>query len=240
MDATLIDTARHNQILAALPQPAIKKLLPDLQLRRMHVRDEVVKREQIIAEVYFPVSCVLSTVARGASGEVVEVATIGREGMSGVSLYLGVDTTATLETFAQIPGDAFSMRARDFRAHLNEIPRFFQVMGRYTQALFTQISQASACNRMHAAEERCARWLLMSHDRVGSDEFELTHEFLAQMLGTRRATVSEIASALQTAGTIRYARGRIEILDRPSLEQRSCECYRIIRDEYARLLSDSA
>ncbi len=198
------------------------------------------RRGQTIDEVYFPLSCVLSTVAEGASGEVVEVATVGREGMSGISVYLGVSSASNLETFAQIRGEALSMRARDFQAHLERETRLVQIMGCYTQAMFTQISQASACNRMHPAQERCARWLLMTHDRVMQDQFELTHEFLAQMLGVRRATVSEIAGALQDAGIIRYARGTMTILDRAALEERSCECYRIIRDEYARLLSPFA
>jgi CRP-like cAMP-binding protein len=206
----------------------------------MRVRDGIVHRGQLIEEVYFPLNCVLSSVAEGASGEVVEVATIGREGMAGIAIYLGVDVTSTLETFTQVGGEALSMHAHQFRAHLAQEARLGQIMGCYTQALLTQISQASACNRMHPAQERCARWLLMTHDRVVRDEFELTHEFLAQMLGTRRATVSEVAAALQREGIIRYARGTMTIVDRQALEERSCECYRIIRDEYTRLLAPFA
>jgi hypothetical protein len=131
------------------------------------------------------------------------------------------------------------MRARDFRGHLRLNGSLSQLMGLYTQALLTQISQASACNRMHPAEERCARWLLMTRDRVHRDEFELTHEFLTQMLGVRRATVTEIAGALQEANVIRYTRGIITVLDLAGLEEHSCECYRIIRDEYTRLLGSS-
>lgn len=187
-----------------------------------------------------PLSRVLSMVAVGAGGEAVEVATVGNEGMAGLTVFLGVDRSATLETFAQVAGDALVMRARDFRAHLKDSARLVQIMGAYTQALLTQISQASACNRMHPAEERLARWILMTHDRVGRDEFGLTHEFAAQMLGVRRATVSEIAAALQSAKIIRYTRGTITILDRAALEEHSCECYRIIRNEYARLLSRSS
>jgi CRP-like cAMP-binding protein len=239
VDVTPLETARSNQLLNGLSQTTLKQVVADLQLRSMHVRDHVVHRGQVIEEVYFPLSCVLSTVAVGASGEVVEVATIGREGMAGVSIYLGVSTTSTLETFTQVPGQALAMRAHDFRTHFTRETRFSQIMGCYTQALFTQISQASACNRMHPAQERCARWLLMTHDRAGRDEFELRPEFLAEMLGVRRATVGEVAAGLQSENIIRYARGSVTILDRRALEERSCECYRIIRDEYARLLPPS-
>jgi CRP-like cAMP-binding protein len=200
------------------------------------VRDRLVVRGEPIPEVFFPLTCVLSTVAQGAEGESVEVATIGNEGMAGVPVFLGSPVSATLETFAQIDGEALVMRAKDFRAHLADCPRLVEIMGRYTQALLSQIAQASACNRMHPADERCARWLLMTHDRVERDEFELTQEFLAQMLGVRRATVSEVANALQSEGIIRYSRGRMTILNREALLERSCECYRIIRDEYERLL----
>jgi CRP-like cAMP-binding protein len=179
---------------------------------------------------------VLSTIAQGAAGEMVEVATIGNEGMAGLAVFLGNPSSSTLETFAQVPGDSLAMRARDFRAHLEGSARLREIMGSYTQALLAQIAQAAACNRLHAADERCARWLLMTHDRVRADDFELTQDFLAQMLGVRRATVSEIANALQSEGIIRYSRGVITIINRKALRERSCECYEIIRDEYRRLL----
>lgn len=239
MNPAPIETARRNHLLGGLSDAALRRLGHDLELREMRVRDRVVGRGQAIDEVYFPLSCVLSTVAHDSAGKTVEVATIGREGMAGLSIYLGVSTTSTLETFAQVPGEALWMRAREFRAHLTAEARLVELMGCYTQALLTQIAQASACNRMHASEERCARWLLMTHDRVDNDRFELTQKFLAQMLGVRRATVSEIAGALQEDGILRYARGIMTVLDRPRLEDRSCDCYRIIRDEYARLLGAS-
>lgn len=236
MTAPGIEIARQNQLLNGLSQEALSELLEDLRLRTMRVRDSIVRRGEVIEEVYFPLSCVLSTVAEGATGQVVEVATVGNEGMAGVAIFLGVDSTSTLETFVQVPGAALWMRAREFRVHLQKHPALVQILGRYTQALLTQISQSLACNRMHAAEERCARWLLMSHDRVHRDEFELTQEFLGQMLGVRRGTVSEVAATLQGAGIIRYARGIVTIVDRAALEERSCECYLIVRDEYTRLL----
>jgi CRP-like cAMP-binding protein len=135
-----------------------------------------------------------------------------------------------------VSGDALVLRAQQFRTHLDASPRLREVMGHYTQGLLTQIAQTAACNRLHPAEERMARWLLMTHDRVARDEFELTQEFLAQMLGVRRPTVSEIANELQREGLIEYLRGRLVIRERARLEERSCECYGIIRAEYARLL----
>lgn len=227
---------RRNLLLDALPEPALRQLRPKFVRREMHVRDQIVMRGESIREAVFPISCVLSTLAQGARGELVEVATIGNEGMAGVSLFLAVDQSATLETFAQVPGEALVLSAENFKRHLAEIPRLHEVLGHYTQALFTQISQSAACNRLHPATERMSRWLLMTHDRVGKDDFELTHEFLAQMLGVRRATVSEVAAGLQREGLIQYARGRIHITDRAALEDRACECYRIIRQEYKRLL----
>jgi CRP-like cAMP-binding protein len=215
---------------------SLARIAPELQQRAVRVRDRVIDPEEDINEVFFPVDCVLSTVAQDANGEAVEVATIGNEGMAGIGVFLGVNSTPTLETFTQVPGSLLVMRARDFRDHLKMSAGLSQIMGLYTQALLTQISQSSACNRMHPAQERCARWLLMTHDRVRRDEFELTHQFLAQMLGVRRATVSEIAGGLQEARVIRYVRGVITVTDRAGLEDHSCECYRIIRDEYLRLL----
>jgi len=240
MNSSLADRAQRNQLLNALPPGSIEPLLHDLDLRQYRVKDHVTQREQPIREVVFPLTAVLSTLAHGAQDEIVEVATVGNEGMAGVAVFLGSDTAGNLETLAQIPGDALCMRTRDFRKHLDDNAPLRRVLGLYTQALLSQISQSSACNRMHPAEERCARWLLMTHDRVGSSVFDLTQEFLSQMLGVRRATVTEVASMLQDRGIIRYSRGSIEVLDRGRLEACSCECYRVIRGEYERLLPSRA
>jgi len=236
VNAQPTDIARRNQLLNGLTEQELSELANDLELRTLRVRDPIVRRHEVIADIYFPVSCVLSTVAEGAANQTVEVATIGNEGMAGLPVFLGADSTSTLDTFVQVAGEALWMRARAFRSQLQRIGSLTQLLGRYTQALLTQISQASACNRMHPTQERCARWLLMTHDRVLRDEFELTHEFLAQMLGVRRATVGDVAAELQAAGVIRYSRGTLTILDRAALQERACECYRIIRDEYERLL----
>jgi hypothetical protein len=233
---SLIEVARRNQLLNGLSHASLARLAPDFELREVAVLDRIANPDEEVVDVHFPLTCVFSTVAAGAEGEMVEVATVGNEGMAGLSVFLGVDTAPSLETFAQLPGQLLWMRAKEFRAHLKQDARLAQIMGCYTQALLTQLAQSSACNRMHAADLRCARWLLMTHDRVGRSAFSLTQEFIAQMLGVRRATVSEIATSLQAASVIRYSRGTIEILDRRSLERRACECYRIIRSAYARLL----
>lgn len=229
------DRARGNRLLNGLSKLALARLLPDLQLRTMAVKSTVARRHEPIEEIYFPLTCVLSMVASTDRGQTVEAALIGNEGTSGVAPFLGV-RASSLEIFTQIPGEALSMRARDFRAHLEHQPHLGTLIGRYTQALLAQVAQTSACNRIHPAQARCARWLLMAHERAGSDAFQLTQEFLSQMLGMRRATVNGVAAALQADHIIRYVRGTLTILDRERLAERSCCCYQIIREEYARSL----
>lgn len=169
------------------------------------------------------------------SGKAVEVATIGNEGMVGLPLFLGVDRTAG-RAFTQVPGDSLRIRADHFQKEVRRQGAFSRMLQLYTQALLVQISQSMACNGIHLIYQRTARWLLMTHDRVASNRFPLSQEFLGQMLGVRRAGVSEVASRLQKAGLIRYTRGSIEILDRPGLEAAACECYGVIEAEFVRLL----
>src|SRR5689334_9896681 len=168
-------------------------------------------------------------------GKLIEVATVGNEGMIGLPLFLGADLTPGT-SFSQIPGDALRMSAEHFRSAISKHGPLTKMLHRYTQALMVQISQGNACNRIHSIEERCARWLLLCHDRVGQDEFTLTQEFLSQMLGVRRASVNLVAATFHQAGLIDYTRGRIRILDRQGLESASCQCYGLIRDEYNRML----
>ena len=160
---------------------------------------------------------------------------MGHEGMLGIALLLGTDTMPH-RAYCQIPGDCLVLGAEDFRSALNGNGAFFATLQRYLQTLMVQLAQGGACNSRHSVEQRCARWLLMSRDRVDSDEFPLTQEFLCQMLGVRRATVSEIASKFQKAGYIEYSRGLIRIKDRHGLTSAACECYRVLREEYNRLL----
>ncbi|HEU4561941.1 MAG TPA: Crp/Fnr family transcriptional regulator [Longimicrobium sp.] len=168
-------------------------------------------------------------------GSAVETATIGNEGLVGVPVFLGAMQMAG-QAFAQVPGEAYRLPAGALREEVRRGSALATLLGRYTQALFTLVAQSSACNRKHAVEQRCARWLLMTHDRVPGDTFELTQHFLSQMLGVRRATVNEAAAALQERGLIDYTRGRITIIDRAGLEAAACACYAIIRNEFARML----
>jgi CRP-like cAMP-binding protein len=228
------DGAYHNHLLALLPDREREALQPHVERVTLELRELVYDVSTPIRYAYFPEDGVVSLIGVMRDGAAVEVATVGNEGMLGLPLFLGV-TQVTGQAFSQIPGTALRIEADRFRA-LAAGGKLRELMQRYTVALFTQISQVSACNRLHLAEERFARWLLMTHDRMGKDDFMLTQEFLSQMLGVRRATVSEIAAKAQDDGIIRYARGQLTVLDRARLEARSCECYAVIRAEFERLL----
>lgn len=210
-------------------------LAPLLVRESLELRHVVSEYDQPPARIYFPESCIISIVAPLSDRSAVETATVGSDGFVGLPVFLGGDRMAA-QAFCQVPGETLSMRTEDFRQAIVRGGRLPVMLGRYTQALYTQTAQSSACNRIHGIRERCARWLLMTHDRVGANEFPLTQLVLAQMLGVRRATVTEAAGALQRAGHIVYAYGRITVRDRHGLESAACECYRIIRRETDRLL----
>lgn len=225
----------RNRLLAALPESEYAQLAPLLVREALELRRVVSEYDQPPGRIYFPESCIISIVAPLSDRSAVETGTVGNDGFLGVSVFLGGDRMAA-QAFCQVPGDTLSMRTEDFRKALARGGRLPVMLGRYTQALYTQTAQSSACNRIHGIRERCARWLLMTQDRVGANEFPLTQLILAQMLGVRRATVTEAAGALQRAGHIVYAYGRITVRDRHGLESAACECYRIIRRETDRLL----
>lgn len=227
--------ASENLLLAALPQAVSERLKPHLERVSLSVRQVVYEPGKPIRKVYFPINSVISLVDIMDDGVTVELATVGREGVAGLPVFLGAQTMPT-KAFAQIAGEALGMEAKVCRAEFERGGDFARLLLRYTQAVFNQVGRSAACNRVHSIEERCARWLLMIQDRVGQDHFELTQEFLAQMLGVRRAGVNAAAGALQRAGFITYTRGRITVTDRPGLESSSCECYRVIQAEYQRLL----
>ena len=210
--------------VAALAQPVT-----------LEVQQPLYAIDQRIEEVWFPIDCVVSLVADMPDGQPVEIATIGAEGMVGLPLVLSTEEADT-RTFVQVPGRALRMRASALTTLVADLPPFNRLLHRYAEALFVQVARSAACNQAHPIAPRCARWLLMTHDRVGRDDFLLTQEFLSQMLGVRRAGVSEAASALSGAGLIRYQRGLVTITDRAGLEKASCGCYRIIRDRYEGLL----
>jgi len=190
---------------------------------------------QPIQFVYFPLTAVFSLVTIMEDGEGVEVATIGNEGMVGLPLFLGVDRTSA-RAFTQVPGESLRMPAAAFKEEIRRQGPLTQTLQVYTQALMVQISQGMACNGIHSIRQRCARWLLMTHDRVAAETFPLSQEFLALMLGVRRAGVNKVATELKQAGLIQYSRGVIRILNRKELEDTSCECYQVIKREFDRLL----
>jgi CRP-like cAMP-binding protein len=226
---------RGNRLLDALPAAERQRLLDRMQPVELDLREPVYEPGKAIEHVYFPLTTVISMLAVMDDGQAVEVATMGNEGMAGLPVFLGA-TTSPDRAFAQIAGRALRMPAGEFRDLANGAGAIQALLQRYTQAFFVQLAQGAACNRLHSVPQRLARWLLMTHDRVGRDEFPLTQEFMAQMLAVRRATVTEAAGRLQQDGLITYGRGIITIVDRPGLEATSCECYRIITEEHARLL----
>ncbi|HKG90724.1 MAG TPA: Crp/Fnr family transcriptional regulator [Gemmatimonadaceae bacterium] len=228
-------TGPRNRLLGALPESDLARLARSLERIALEPRAVLFDPDRPIEHVYFPEDCVGSIVGIMADGSAVETATVGREGMIGLPVYLG-DGRTSAQAFCQVPGEALRMEARRFRRELERGGPLLSLLNRYTQALISQIAQSSACNRLHPLRQRCARWLLQTRDCVGRDEFAFTHQFLSQMLGVRRSTVTELAGELERAGLIRNRYGRIIILDRDGLEGTACECYRIIRREFERLL----
>ena len=228
----------QNRLLAALPKKEYQRFLPHLERVSLGVKEVVYEPNEPIQYVYFPLTCVFSMVATLHEGRSVEVATLGSEGMVGLPVFLGAKSTPLLG-FSQVAGEAMRMDAVSFQKQVALNGPLTALLHRYTQTLMVQIAQGTACNRAHNILQRCARWLLMTQDRVKADSFTLTQEFLGQMLGVRRAGVNEVASELQKRGLIRYRRGIIEIVDRKGLEAISCDCYRIIREEFDRLLTDA-
>jgi len=178
--------------------------------------------------VYFPVSGMISLVVKMTDADDVEAMTIGNEGVIGIAVILGV-ASSTMEALCQIPGRALKVPARAVVEEIRRTASVNRLLLRYAEAMMVQLAQHAACNRTHSIEQRCARWLLMTRDRVASDEFPLTQQFLAEMLGVRRATVTMIAGALHKAGLIDYSRGRIRIVDGQGLERVACECYDVVR-----------
>jgi CRP-like cAMP-binding protein len=233
------DGATRNRILAALPTATLARLSPHLHPIPLSVRQEVLQPREPVRHAVFPLEGAISLVTELAEGNPVEIATIGNEGMTGLSAFLKTDWLP-YRAFVQVPGRALRLEARVLAEELERDDGLGDVLKRHTQALLTQVAQTVACNRMHAIEERCARWLLMTDDRVGrAGHFLMTQEFLATMLGVRRATVTVAAGVLQRAGLIRYTRGRISIVDRAGLEAASCECYAAVREELDRLLPEA-
>jgi CRP-like cAMP-binding protein len=224
-----------NRLLASLPGEEYERLQPYLEPISLDFRQNLYEPNVPIEFVYFPLGGVCSLLSQTSVGDLIEVATVGNEGMVGLPVFLGAKQIPGV-AMVQIPGDALRMSAEDLHTQVIPGTALYEVLHRYTQALFNLISQSALCNRVHSIEQRCCRWLLLTHDRVETDEFPLTQEFLSQMLGVRRAGVSEVAARLQNAGFISYRYGNITVLDRAGLEATSCECYELIRQEFDRLI----
>ena len=226
-----------NRLLDSLSPAEQADLAPHLEQVRLELKEVLFEPGKRIYSVYFPLTAVASLVNLVEDTSGVEIATVGNEGLVGLSVSWGINTSNPRE-FVQVPvpGDAMVMDAEIFASKVSEPGELTWLVHRYTQAFVTQISQQVACNGLHSIEERCARWMLLTHDRVGSDEFPLTQEFLAQMLGVRRPSVTVVAGTLQQAGFIRFHRGRITITDRRGLESASCGCYGVLREVFDRLV----
>jgi CRP-like cAMP-binding protein len=199
------------------------------------IREILWEKDGPIRFVFFPLNGVVSMIAIMHDGASVEVGTVGNEGMAGLPVFLGA-ARANIRAFSQVPGQALRMASHDLRAEVAENVPLRELLQLYAQALFSMVAQASACHRIHNAGQRLALWMAMCHDRVGADTFPLTQEFLAQMVGVQRTTISEEASRLQRMGVIDYSRGIVTITDRAALEAAACECLGVIRYEYEQLL----
>lgn len=224
-----------NTLLASLPAEDRARLQPHLRPVTLKPRQVVSTPQEPLRDVLFPEDGVISLTVVMRDGATVEIATIGREGVVGIESFLGSDV-AWGETMLQVPGgDATALAVPAFHAELARRGALHAAVQRYAQGFTTLVMQSTACMALHAVQERCARWLLMTHDRMQRDEFQLSQEFLAMMLGSTRPTVNVVASTLQRAGFIRYSHGRITILDREGLEQSACECYGTVRGQFERL-----
>lgn len=224
-----------NRILAALPANELERIEPFLERVDLQLRHVLIDPNRPIEHVYFVEEGIISILGVMEDGTAVETATVGNEGMVGTPVFLGTDRTAA-QAFTQVSGWGHRLPVGVLREELARGGELGRLLGLYTQAMITLTAQNSACNRVHTTEQRCARWLLLTADRAGRDTFDLTQFFLSQMLGVRRATVTEIAGALQARGFIDYSRGRITVVDRAGLEATSCECYGVIISEFDRLL----
>jgi CRP-like cAMP-binding protein len=229
--------AAGNRLLALLPQQELARLMPRMTRVALTRKQVLHKAGEPVQQIYFPNDGVCSMTTVMSDGRMVEVATIGNEGVVGISAIFGRET-ANSESLVQVPGtDAWALSTADFRFELEQSSGLALIINRYLQAFLVMVLQSTACNSLHAAEERCARWLLMTRDRVGHDEFPMTQELLAVMLGVRRPTVTLILQKLGQRGLVRYSRGRLAISNGPELERVSCECYSTVQAEFHRLLA---
>jgi len=223
-----------NLLLDVLSNDEYRELSPSLQMVDMHAADVIGQRGSVLTHVYFPIASAFSVLASLSDGSAVEVGTIGREGFVGIETLAGGEQW-TETTICQIGGKSLRMPVADFNRSIGGDTALRRIAQRYLLLYLSLVSQSVACNRLHTIEARFARWILMTHDRVDGNEFNLTQQFLADMLGVQRPSVSLVASSFQHAGLIRYHRGHMEILDRQGLEGACCECYAVVKEQFNRL-----
>ncbi|MDB4871927.1 MAG: family transcriptional regulator [Gemmatimonadales bacterium] len=226
----------RNKILRLLPPAELAALVERSELVEIGSKQILFEPEQKVEYAYFPEDCVISLVTVMEDGDQVEAMTVGNDGFSGIPVFHEVETSKH-KGCGQISGMALRIAAKDFHNLARELPGLRRLLHRYSEFVFETVAQSAACNRLHVIEQRCARWLLMSQDRVGRDSFDLTQEFLAEMLGVRRPGVTVAMGILEKAGLIAHGRGNITVVNRPGLEKASCECYRTIRARQAKLIA---
>ena len=224
-----------NQLLAQLPPEEMGRLLPHLKQVSFALGEVVYESGGRQSYIYFPTTAIISLLYLMEDGSSAEMGVAGNDGLVGIALFMGGDTVPN-RAVVQSAGGAVRMRAKVLREEFARGGTFQRLLLRYTQALMTQMSQTAVCNRLHTIEQQLCRWLLLSHDRLDSDELVMTQELIANMLGVRREGVTHAAGRLQATGLISYVRGRIRILDRRGIERAVCECYKVVKDEYDRLL----
>jgi CRP-like cAMP-binding protein len=229
--------ARSNKLLAALPEAEWQRWQPQLEAVEMPLGQVLYESGGTLSHVYFPITSIVSLLYVMENGASAEIAVVGNEGLVGISLFMGGGSTPS-RAVVQSAGSGFRVRAETIKDEFNKAP-VLHLFLRYTQALITQMAQTAVCNRHHTLDQQLCRWLLLSLDRLSGNELLMTQELISNMLGVRREGVTEAAVQLQAAGLIRYARGRILVLDRAGLERRSCECYAVVKREYDRLLPDA-
>lgn len=225
---------RNNLLLGALAADDWKRWQPELEVVDLALGEVLYESGATVSHAYFPTTAIVSLLYVMENGASAEIAVVGNEGIVGISLFMGGESTPS-RAVVQSAGGGFRMKARFIKDEFNRSP-VLHLLLRYTQALISQMAQTAACNRHHSLDQQLCRWLLLSLDRLEGDDLVMTQELISNMLGVRREGVTEAALKLQKAGLIRYARGRITVLDRPGIEQRSCECYSVVKKEYDRLL----
>jgi CRP-like cAMP-binding protein len=232
--ATFADR-KKNRLLAALPEAEWHRWQPQLELVEMPLGEVLYESGGTLSHVYFPTTAIVSLLYVMENGASAEIAVVGKEGLVGISLFMGGESTPS-RAVVQSAGQGIRLEARSMKNEFNRAGPALHLLLRYTQALITQMAQTAVCNRHHSVDQQLCRWLLLSLDRLEGDELVMTQELIANMLGVRREGVTEAALSLQQAGLIRYARGHITVLDRAGLEKRTCECYAVVKKEYDRLL----